>query len=468
MSFNIPIESTVNVALSGATINIPSAITASGDEGILRQSPSRDLFVTGSVGVYQETNPWNVNGSISIAGYGDSPSIDAFARLRVSNPVTLFENKQLYDRQPLIWSEITSSGGDILFNSNRASCLLTTDGTNGSSAIRQTKQRIDYQPGKSLLIFTTFVLGVAGNNLRKRLGYFNANNGVFLQQTSSALSFVIRSFATGVVTENVVNQSSWNLDRLDGTGISGITLDVTKAQILLIDVEWLGVGRVRVGFVINGLPIYVHEFNHANVISSVYMSTPNLPIRFEITNTAAGDSGELEEICATALSEGGYSLLGILRSKSREATPIAIASADGLVPLISIRLKSTHIGSTIIPIDLSIISSAATTYRWVLILNPVVAGVDAASWTPISGSAVEYDISRTTTNSLTGGTVIKNGYVVGQGNSISAADSGDLQSLLVVSADINDAPDQLVLAVQRIGAGGAVDYYGSLSWREIS
>jgi hypothetical protein len=409
-----------------------------------------------------------VSGSVALGAFGDSASIDAFARLRVSNPVTIFESKQIFDKQPLIWSDKTASGGLVTYTPGRASCYLTTDGTNGSTAIRQTKQRINYQPGKSLLIFMTFVMGNSGNQLRKRIGYFDDNNGIYFEQTAAAptgLRFTIRSSVTG---NDSIEQPDWNLDPLDGSGPSGITLDVTKSQIMIIDIEWLGVGRVRVGFVYNGIPVYAHEFLHANITDAVYMATPNLPFRYEISNTDVGDAGQLEEICATAISEGGNTDLGLLRSSNRGSTAISFKNTNGLVPIIGIRLKSGYIGSTIFPADFSIACGSSTTYLWQLILNPTVAGVDAASWTDLTNSAIQYDISRTNANSLSGGVVIKSGYVVGQGNNVSSANAGDLKSLLVMSADINNVPDELILAVQRIDTGGSnVDYYGSLSWREL-
>lgn len=418
----------------------------------------------------------NISGSVSLGGYGDSSSIDAFARLRVSNPVTLFENKQVYDNQPLIWSESTASGGGITYNSGDASTTLSTNGSNGSTAIRQSKQRINYQPGKSLLIFATFVMGSAGSNLRKRIGYFDANNGIYFEQTESTITetglrLCIRN---GSSTAETAEQLDWNIDPLDGTGPSGITLDITKSQILAIDIEWLGVGRVRVGFVINGLPIYVHQFNHANLTTGVYMGSPNLPVRYEIANTAAGDAGSLEEICATAISEGGYSQLGILRSANRGSTSIGFKNTDGKVPVMSIRLKSAYVGATITPTDISIACASATTYLWELILNPTIApsggppATDPASWTDVSNSAIQYDITRGRLNTVSGGTVIKSGYVIGQGNTVTTNTAGDLTSLLVMSADINNTPDQLVLAVTRLDAGaGNVDFYSSVSWREM-
>lgn len=409
-----------------------------------------------------------ISGSVTLGGYADSASVDAFARLRVSNPETQFENKQIYDRQPLIWSDLSGSGGAISYNPNRASTTLTITGVSGSIAARQTKQHINYQPGKSLLVMQTFVMGAGTNNVSKKIGYFDNKNGIFFEQSGSNLYLGIRSNVTGTPIDTMVSQSSWNLDRLDGSGSSGIALDITKAQIFVTDVEWLGVGRVRTGFIFNGRPVYAHEFNRANTLTGVYMSTPNLPVRFEIKNEDVGSVNSLEEICTTVISEGGYNDLGILRSANRGTSGRALRDLNGLIPIISIRLKTSYIGTTIVPMDFSIISDSSTTYLWKLILNPTVGGVDAASWTDISDSAIQYDISRNNTNSLSGGTIIKSGYIVGQGNTVTAADAGDLKSLLVISADINNVPDQLVLAVQRIDNGGTnVNYFGALSWREI-
>ena len=76
--------------------------------------------------------------------------------------------------------------------------------------------------------------------------------------------------------------------------------------------QWLGVGRVRVGFNINGVIYYAHYFNNANNLGSVYMSTPNLPVRYEVSST--GGSVTLDQICCTVQSEGGNSQMGTIRS----------------------------------------------------------------------------------------------------------------------------------------------------------
>jgi hypothetical protein len=153
---------------------------------------------------------------------------------------------------------------------------LAVTTTSGSKVYRETLRVFPYQPGKSLLILSTFVFNEAKTNLRQRAGYFDNNNGFFLELSGTTLSFVRRSYVSGTLVETKIPQSDWNTDKLDGTGLSGITLDMTKAQILWSDMEWLGVGSVRMGFVIDGVLITCHTFNHANIISSTYITTATL------------------------------------------------------------------------------------------------------------------------------------------------------------------------------------------------
>ena len=145
----------------------------------------------------------------------------------------------------------------------------------------------------------TFVMNTSKTNLRQRVGYFGSNNGFFLEQNGTTIQFVKRSSVTGSVVDTPITQSNWNIDKLDGTGPSLLTLDLTSPQILFIDLEWLGVGSVRMGFVINGQFIHCHTFHHANSNTApkgAYMQTACLPIRQEIENTAATASNSTLKI----------------------------------------------------------------------------------------------------------------------------------------------------------------------------
>jgi hypothetical protein len=393
--------------------------------------------------------------------------LDAFGRLRAGLPFTLIDSKMLIDDDPFFWSEELLTGATAPYDADRSSKALTVTSTPGSKATRQTKQYINYQPGKSLAVHMTMVMGPEVAGIRERVGPFDADNGVFLERNGSALRWVLRSSVTGSPVDTVVEQADWNIDKLDGQITSDADLDPEKAQILAFDLQWLGVGRVRCGFVIDGVLVYTHEFLHSNLASSVYMTTPNLPLRYEIENVSAGSGAVLEQVCADAISEGGFEALGATLSADRGATVFTTASTTDLYSLIGIRLKAGYVGATIHPTDFSVLDTSSTNFRWALILNPTVAGSDAASWVSVPNSAIEYDISRDSTNNLSGGIVLASGYAGGAGGPVKTAEiEKALRSGLVVSADIAGNRDELVLAVQNLVAG-AETYYGGLSWREL-
>ena len=209
-----------------------------------------------------------------------TPNFDAFGRLRVSNPYTLFDSSHRFADNGL-WTAGTATGGTVTFNSAEGLVGLAVTAASGSEVVRETTKVFSYQPGKSLLVFTTFVMSTAKTNLRQRIGYYGANNGYYLEQNGTTVSFVERSFVTGGVVNTPVAQASWNVDPMNGTGPSGITLDLTKAQILFMDLEWLGVGTVRIGFVIKE-EIHVEQDKNEPVIdTNDSTSEPEQPVLTE-------------------------------------------------------------------------------------------------------------------------------------------------------------------------------------------
>lgn len=386
---------------------------------------------------------------------------DAFGRSRVSAPRTVFDSKQIHDAKAIVWDDVTISGtATSTFNANRASSMLAVAGSTAGVRVRQTKRRFNYQPGKSQQIFITCVpapTGAAAGTTRE-IGLFDDNNGIFLRVESTGLSWVIRSNVTGAPVENAVASASWN--NPDGLGIPAI--DVTKAHILIIDFEWLGVGSVRVGFVVNGEVRYVHAFYHANIISSVYMSTPNLPIRYRLAATGAQvGAAQLECICSTVISEGGLDPTGIERSVTRGFTLLTLPNTNTLHPLVAIRLKSTHLGATVVPSGSSILVATPTDLvQWQILVNPTVAGT-ALAWTPLGDSAIEYDIPAATT-SVSGGVVLHSGYgLTAQHEESSISPEGEFS----LGSTVAGVSDIVVLAAGRIS--NAVDVYGELSFREV-
>lgn len=393
---------------------------------------------------------------ISIGG----TNVDAFGRLRVSNPYTLFDSQNRYQKDPQ-FSEDLVTGGTATFVTNEASVDLAVTTSSGSKAVRQTFRVFPYQPGKGLLVMATFVMNAGKDNLRQRVGYFNTANGVFFQINGTTKSFVLRTNTSGTPSDTrTVNQVDWNGDKLDGTGASGITLDPTKAQILWMDFEWLGVGSVRCGFIIDGQYIVCHTFNNANDIDKVYMTTAILPVRYEIENTGAtASSSTLTQICSTVISEGGYDAKSSLTWARRTAVLTGVTTS--FVPIVSIRLKSTNLGAVVLPSIFHAIPIGSTLdYELALIKNPTLTG---ASWASNSTN-VEIDVTAT---ALTGGTIVDLNYTAGA-NQGSGTATGDVEYNFdnQLGASLAGVSDIFTLAARTIS--GTDDIIGSLSYYDLT
>lgn len=402
-------------------------------------------------------------GGVSYNDAGNiSASIDAFGRMRVSNPYTLFDGDIRYADNPLKWSQKVTGAGSGIIQPNESTILMSVSGNN-DSVIRESKYVFKYQPGKSLLTLATFVMNTPTTGLRQRVGYFGSQNGVYFEVDGTTVNLVIRKYTAGAVddTTEKIPQSQWNVDRLNGQGgqynISNLTLDVTKSQIWWCDVEWLGVGSVRAGFVINGQFIVCHIFHHANVFNKVYMTTATLPVRYELTSTGA--AGSMRAICATVISEGGY----MNRSTSRAAGTSLVGknlSDTVYTPLVCIRLKSTRLDNVVIPTKFDVygLQQAAFSYR--VILNPTLTN---ASWISAGDtSSVEYDISAT---ALSGGIVLDQGIFVGSNKGGAASvSSSEVDFSQQLGRTLDNVSDIWCLAA--MSTTNNDDAVGVVSWQE--
>ena len=342
---------------------------------------------------------------VSISG----TNTDAFGRLRVSEPYTLFDSSNRYaaDNQ---FDTSTVSGGSTTFLPNEAAVRMDVTTASGAEVVRQSYRSMLYQPGKGLLVLETFVMNTAKANLRQRVGYFGTENGLYFELTGAApgtKAFVMRTYVGGSVdnTSRRVEQSSWNGDKLDGTGPSGLTLDLTKPQILWFDFEWLGVGNVRCGFIINGQYIVCHTYQTANVYgTSAYMTTAILPIRYEITNTAAtADASYLKQICSSVMSEGGLEPASIDHVAVRTTALTDVGTT--LVPLVSIRLTSNALGAVVLPQAIKVLPTTADDFEIRLVKNANLSGAVYSLVT--SDTNILFDVAAT---AMTGGTIAQIDY----------------------------------------------------------
>lgn len=400
----------------------------------------------------------------------NSPSVDAFGRWRVSGPTTLFDSKQLYDNQPLLWddSEVSGTGTS---SSHSVATAATTIGVSASTAgkrVRQTKMRMNYQPGKSqLVLMTTKLTSAATTGIDARVGLFDDDNGLYFRASGGVVYVGIRSSTSGSAVDTEVAQSSWNVDKLDGTGPSGITLDPTKCQILGVDYEWLGVGRVRF-FIVSDSGDFVtcHVFKHANAVDNVYMSTPNLPLRYEIENDGTGGAVSLVHICSSVVSEGGQEPTGQIRYKSTAGTAVTASTENVIYAVVGLKLKAANVSATVDILETSIqIQTASEMGEWTLRLNPTVAGT--FTYGNETNSSL-MSATGATANTVTGGTILAGGfgYSSASAGGSSGATRSEIKNSIKLGAAIDGTVDEIVLCWMPNGGTSAHDVEGSITWRE--
>lgn len=399
--------------------------------------------------------------------YDQSPlgkgfTLDMFGRLKIADAFTIFDSQNRYKISG-DYSNVTVNG-NVTYSVTESAAELNVNTSSGDKVFYETKRVFPYQPGKSLQVLQTFTLNPPKANLRQRAGYFSIDNGIYLEQDGNTVSFVKRSNTTGTITETRVPQSSWNKDTLQGTGPSGFNLDLSKSQILFSEYEWLGVGSVRVGFAIDGKFIIAHQFDHANKITSTYMTTASLPIRYEVENIGITSSNStLKQICATVISNGGYERRTETWSATRTSGIASTSVATGFAPVVAIRMANTRLDSVILPSDINITGDGqGAVYEYALIKNANISGGSWVVHTPSTGNT-EYNTTATT---MTGGTIIQTGIFASSNQAVGViASLGDFRFDLQLGRDQVGNSDTITLAVRHLAVGGTI--YGSLGWLDL-
>ena len=405
-----------------------------------------------------------MSGTINNPTYVTFPptNVDAFNRLVVASPYTLFDSQNRFasDNQ---FDTSTATGGSTTYLPNESTVQLSVTTSNGSEVVRQSYRTMPYQPGKGLGLLATFAMNAGKTGLRQRVGYFNTQNGVFFQQNDTTLAFVLRSYTSGAPIDTTITQANWNGDKLDGTGSSGRTIDVTKTQILAIDFEWLGVGDVRCGFFVDGQFVVCHTIHNDNIQTAVYMTTAILPVRYEISNTAAtASSSSMKQICSTVYSSGGYEQTSVEHVATMTSATAGSYLTTTFKPLVSIRLASTALGAVVVPYNVNFLPTTTDNYQVALFKNGTLTG---ASYSAVASDAnVEFDIAAT---AITGGTLVYAEFLTSRsGRSALSGANASFNFDLQLGSSLTSVSDIYTLAVRTIsGTGGGI---GSLSFFDLT
>jgi hypothetical protein len=451
---NAAVTGTVAVSnITGNLAGITGNVTVVDGGGSITVDGNVNANITGgNVTVTQGTSPWVVSGNVATTIGGTN--LDAFGRLRVSEPYTLFDSQNRYIDGDQ-FSNITATGGNVVYVANESSFNLNVSAASGSSVIRQSKTVQAYQPGKSLLTMNTFAMATLKENLRQRVGYFTTGNGIYFEANGTSLSLVIRSSTTGAVVEERIPQANWNGNKL----LSGIILDPTLTQIFWSDIEWLGVGNVRAGFVINGQFIVCHTFQHANQPgnTTVYMTTATLNPRYEITNTGATSGiSTMKQICSTVISEGGFTPSTKIGYVTNNTSVTRVGSANTVTALCSIRLNPAYPDAVVVPAQIDLLLVDVRYGQFQLIENATF----TTSWSNVAGSVVQSAIH---SNTITDGTVVYAGLTSSRDE---VEISEDIKKRLQLWRDASGTPSTLTLAVAYTASNA--DLLWKMGWEELT
>ena len=412
----------------------------------------------------------NPNASINGNPFGDNASLDAFGRLRVSNPKTLFDAKQLTDKLPQFFDEALSGTATSTWVPGDSLTLMTTSSA-GDYAIRQTSMHFNYQPGKSLLANFTGVFNPQ-LNVTKRIGLFQGlssapytpTDGIFIESLDGPAGYIaFRVLKTaGIPYSLSAAQPNWNLDKLDGTGASGIKIDFNSAVLMVIDYEWLSVGRVRCGFNIGGKTFYAHQFTNIGVLSAPYMTSGNQPVRYEIRQTGAG-SGYLKHICSSVMSEGGEAYIGTSLTSEASAA-VTIDSQTLFRPVLGIRLNPASHDLSLVAKNINVLNAGVGDVYWKIIQNPTINGGTLTYNNTLYNNNVQF-AQGSNTLSVSGGYDLVGGYAKSGNSAVASGGSGGgeiLGELAILGIKINGTPDTIVLAARSLKNASDGSLHGAI------
>ena len=339
---------------------------------------------------------------------------DIFGNLPIAEQFSLTDQTRIFEQFiPLFWTDyINGAGASNVYDKSTSKNTLSVT-SNGEIAATQMKTRQKYQALKAHKGAYTGLLSKEVG-VEKYVGLADLDdynepvidgtirNGVVFCVTENDI--FIQLYNNGIREVNI-SQAFWNIDKLDGNGFSGFTLDLSKAQIFINELEWLGVGAILFALNINGINIPIHQINNANFrVEDVYMRTANLSPLYMIRSV--GGSGSMKCICTAVVSGGGHNPTGVPRTVYNE-NPVSIASGNKEF-ILAIRLKPESYEANVEVRGFSAIVASSGDSIMRLHYNPAWDGGNI-TWTDLPNSHIQYGTSDSENNNIT-----DDGIIMGQ------------------------------------------------------
>lgn len=399
-------------------------------------------------------------------GFADSMNFDAFQRFRVSELITLFDLKQIQGEQVLFINEELNGTATSTYSSSGSMTTLATVNS-GDWIVHQTKQRFNYQSGKSHLILMTLDDFDLQTDVFKEIGYFNSDTSTPFNTGKDGIAFctdgtdyMLRVYKSGAVRESLSRADGDWYDALDGTGPSGLTIDFSKSNIMACDFQWLGVGRIRVAMDIDGILVPFAIINNANKKDGVYMTSPNHSLRWEIRQNGA-TPGNFDYICGSVNTEGAINTLGKILSEDNGTTNIAVANTGRKYVMFSVRLKQANLDAIIDILDAAFLSTSNDDLLYNVYLNPT-GMTGTLTHNDVTNSSVQIakgDSTQYFTGEPTTGSKIDSGYIKSNQNF-----GANIENALRLGSNIDGTGDEMVITIQPLTTNANV--LPTIKWRE--
>lgn len=311
-----------------------------------------------------------------------------------------------YSKNPTTWVESTASGGSVTHDTNLSAVTLACTTTTNSEAVFQSRRATPMVSGITAEIFICCNLLATATSVKKRVGIFDTNNGAFFELDGSTLKIVTRSKTSGSVVDTAVSQTSWNIDRLDGTGEMLQTIDITKQQTFIISLQ--PSGATRFGFLLDGRKTFCHEVYSQNSLVNPWCQNLSLPLRLEIKNSAS-TAASLRVNQVAVFTDDDFSTLGVCRSLDLGSSSRSIPSTN-TYPVLSLRKSSSYLDAWVKVLDALFAADSTDDFYLKIVVNGTLTG---ASWSAVTNSVLERDIAAT---AISGGVTVASKYLRGGGS----------------------------------------------------
>ena len=243
-----------------------------------------------------------------------------------------------------------------------------------------------------------------------------AKSGVYTLVGTTAIGTITQNKAGSAGVETFIPQASWNGDKMDGTGNSGVILDPTKGNVYQIDIQYLGYGSIVFkieGSLIGNNPdwIAVHSLDLPNTLSTTSFGNPAFP--FTLASYSAGSTTNLtvKSGSVAGFIEGMKMLHGNRYTYYNQLTTVGSTNLQAVLTIMNTRYYGGRSNQSVINL---LSASGALKHSSPCILYLIKGGTLAGNpnfQNISSNSSSLWDIASTTVTYTTGDQLLWTGHL---------------------------------------------------------